>query len=205
MSSVDIFGNLVDPEVGYARGRILSCRGDEVRRRVWAFQLMEEWLQRSGYVYDLSNVLTAYRLRDLATYKEGLQILDEIRRLAKRKLGLRLLRLNGQIQIPADEILLLAMSRANIGYTEVVPVEASSALSNLLIMHYGILTTPSLGRPGIEPSIRIDSTSPDLLEVDANLVVDALDDCLDRLAEAIEDVYIIGELILGHLLKDILV
>src|SRR5512146_1022385 len=62
--AVDRYGNSIDPSVGYARGQILACAADEIRRTMHARNLIRQRLNLLGEdgLYDLTGLPRSYPL-----------------------------------------------------------------------------------------------------------------------------------------------
>jgi L-seryl-tRNA(Ser) seleniumtransferase len=65
----------------------------------------------------------------------------------RERLGARLHETPVTAQLPADDVLELAMERGRVGRPPVVPLEAAAALAMLLLEDYGILTVHFAGLP----------------------------------------------------------
>jgi len=94
MRTVDKFGNPIDPEVGYARGKILKNSQDEAKRREHAFEIIRwrynKWGRAS--LYDLTGLAGGFlveikHLEALETYIGPAVFQPELEELAKKHLG----------------------------------------------------------------------------------------------------------------------
>jgi hypothetical protein len=82
------------------------------------------------------------------------------------------------------------------GPVPVVPVEASSCLSMLLLQEYGIVTVPAVGMPGCSPTVRL-TFYPDGVRFGLRALVDAVVSSVQRLAGFLRDPFEVRRLVLG--------
>ncbi len=123
------------------------------------------------------------------------QIAGELRPL----LGNRLRETPTTVQIPADDILEIAMERGGVHEPSVVPYEASAALSMLLLRDYGMLMVHFVGVPPGTADLLIKFVPPETLERfgGARRYAEAVNASLTRLGELLRDRESIRELLLG--------
>ena len=123
------------------------------------------------------------------------QIAGELRPL----LGNRLRETPTTVQIPADDILEIAMERGGVHETSVVPYEASAALSMLLLRDYGMLMVHFVGVPPGTADLLIKFVPPEILERfgGAWRYADAVNASLTRVGELLREPESIRDLLLG--------
>jgi L-seryl-tRNA(Ser) seleniumtransferase len=59
----DKYGNLVDPEVGYARGKILRSSVEEMQRRQWGLELIRRRTEANKQVYCFTGVTDRFSIK----------------------------------------------------------------------------------------------------------------------------------------------
>ncbi|MBP2511527.1 MULTISPECIES: selenocysteine synthase [Agrobacterium] len=104
--------------------------------------------------------------------------------------------------INEDAVLAIILERASIsaGALSVVPCEATAALGMLLLADHGILTVNTHGQPGARVSLRLKPTLDALASVGGvSAVVDAVDECIAKVAAIVTDKNAMKTLILGDL------
>jgi L-seryl-tRNA(Ser) seleniumtransferase len=123
------------------------------------------------------------------------QIAGELRPL----LGNRLRETPTTVQIPADDILEIAMERGGVHEPSVVPYEASAALSMLLLRDYGMLMVHFVGVPPGTADLLIKFVPPEMLERfgGARKYADAVNASLTRVGELLQEPESIRDLLLG--------
>ena len=123
------------------------------------------------------------------------QIAGELRPL----LGNRLRETPTTVQIPADDILEIAMERGGVHEPSVVPYEASAALSMLLLRDYGMLMVHFVGVPPGTADLLIKFVPPEILERfgGARKYADAVNASLTRVGELLREPESIRDLLLG--------
>jgi L-seryl-tRNA(Ser) seleniumtransferase len=123
------------------------------------------------------------------------QIAGELRPL----LGNRLRETPTTVQIPADDILEIAMERGGVHEPSVVPYEASAALSMLLLRDYGMLMVHFVGVPPGTADLLIKFVPPEMLERfgGARKYADAVNASLTRVGELLREPESIRDLLLG--------
>src|SRR5215471_15787789 len=102
-------------------------------------------------------------------------------------------------ELLADDILDMAMQRAGLRTPPVVPYEASAALAMLLVRDYGIITVHFVGLPPGTSALMIKFIAPDVLKRfgGAQAYAQAIDDCLNKLADMLAEPAQIRRLLLG--------
>ena len=103
------------------------------------------------------------------------------------------------MQIPADDILDLAMQRGGVEEPPIVPYEAAAALAMLLLEHHGMLMVHFVGVPPGTADLLIKFVPPKTLQRfgGASRYARAIDDSLTRLGALLREPASIGELLLG--------
>ncbi|WP_424153862.1 hypothetical protein [Sinorhizobium fredii] len=99
-----------------------------------------------------------------------------------------------------DAVLAIILERASISADalNVVPCEATAALGMLLLADHGILTVNTHGQPGARVLLRLKPTLDALASVGGvSAVVDAVDDCITKVADIVTDENAMKTLILG--------
>jgi L-seryl-tRNA(Ser) seleniumtransferase len=102
-------------------------------------------------------------------------------------------------ELLADDILEMAMERANLPTPPIVPYEASAALAMLLLRDYGIITVHFVGLPPGTSALMIKFIPPETLARfgGASAYARAIDDCLSKLAGMLTEPEQIRHLLLG--------
>jgi L-seryl-tRNA(Ser) seleniumtransferase len=123
------------------------------------------------------------------------QIAGELRPL----LGNRLRETPTTVQIPADDILEIAIERGGVHEPSLVPYEASAALSMLLLRDHGVLMVHFVGVPPGTADLLIKFVPPEILERfgGARKYADAVNASLTRVGELLREPESIRDLLLG--------
>src|SRR5262249_3428657 len=102
-------------------------------------------------------------------------------------------------ELRADDILEMVMQRAGLRTPPIVPYEASAALAMLLVRDYGIITVHFVGLPPGTSALMIKFIAPDVLKPfgGAQAYAQAIDDCLNKLADMLAEPAQIRRLLLG--------
>jgi len=102
-------------------------------------------------------------------------------------------------ELRAHDILDMAMQRAGLRTPPVVPYEASAALAMLLVRDYGIITVHFVGLPPGTSALMIKFIAPDVLKRfgGAQAYAQAIDDCLNKLADMLAEPAQVRRLLLG--------
>ncbi|MBV8120697.1 MAG: hypothetical protein JO081_12270 [Alphaproteobacteria bacterium] len=129
-------------------------------------------------------------------------LIDTTKRIAaelRPLLGNRLRETPTTVQIPADDILDLAMARGGIGKAPVVPYEASAALSMLLRREHNMLMVHFVGVPPGTADLLIKFVPPETLERfgGAKKYADAVDAALTKVGELLREPQRLKHLLLG--------
>jgi L-seryl-tRNA(Ser) seleniumtransferase len=116
------------------------------------------------------------------------------------RLGNRLRETPTTVQIPAEDILEIAMERGGLREPSVVPYEASAALSMLLLKQFGILTVHFVGVPPGTADLLIKFVPPETLSRfgGARKYAEAIDTSLTRLGELVRQPERVRDLLLGR-------
>jgi L-seryl-tRNA(Ser) seleniumtransferase len=114
-------------------------------------------------------------------------------------LGNRLRETPTTVQIPADDILDLAMARGGIAEAPVAPYEASAALSMLLLRDYNMLMVHFVGVPPGTADLLIKFVPPETLERfgGAKKYAEAVDTELTQLGALLREPDRLKDLLLG--------
>ena len=104
-------------------------------------------------------------------------------------------------ELRADDILEIAMARANLSAAPIVPYEASAALAMLLLRDYGLITVHFVGLPPGTSALLVKFIPPETLKRfgGAQTYAKAIDACLDKLAGMLAEPEQIRRLLLGDL------
>ena len=114
-------------------------------------------------------------------------------------LGNRLRETPTTVQIPADDILDIAMQRGGVEKPPIVPYEAAAALAMLLLQNHGMLMVHFVGVPPGTADLLIKFVPPETLERfgGAGRYARAIDDSLTRLGTMLREPASVAELLLG--------
>jgi L-seryl-tRNA(Ser) seleniumtransferase len=129
-------------------------------------------------------------------------LIDTTKRIAaelRPLLGNRLRETPTTVQIPADDILDLALARGGIAEPPVVPYEASAALSMLLLRDHNMLMVHFVGVPPGTADLLIKFVPPETLERfgGAKKYADAVDTALTKVGELLREPQRLKHLLLG--------
>jgi L-seryl-tRNA(Ser) seleniumtransferase len=114
-------------------------------------------------------------------------------------IGNRLRETPTTVQIPADDILDIAMLRGGVEKPAIVPYEAAAALAMLLLQNHGMLMVHFVGLPPGTADLLIKFVPPETLERfgGAGRYAQAIDDSLTRLGEMLREPAGVAELLFG--------
>jgi L-seryl-tRNA(Ser) seleniumtransferase len=117
----------------------------------------------------------------------------------KRLYGDRVQETPVSVQIPHEDVLEIAMQRANIAKPTIAPYEATAAVAMLLLRDYGVLTVHFAGLPPGTSGLLFKFMSPETMERfgGRDKLAGALDAAIDQLSEMLPDPAQIAELLLG--------
>ena len=117
----------------------------------------------------------------------------------KARIGSRLHETEVIAELLADDILELAMERADIQEAPIVPYEASAALAMLLLRDAGVISVHFVGLPPGTSALMFKFISPEALGKfgGAESYAAAIDEALDKLAELLRQPDALRELLLG--------
>ena len=129
-------------------------------------------------------------------------LIDTTRQIAHELrpfVGNRLRETPTTVQIPADDILDIAMQRGSVEKTPIVPYEATAALAMLLLQHHGMLMVHFVGVPPGTADLLIKFVPPETLKRfgGAGRYARAIDDSLTRLGALLRDPVSFAQLLLG--------
>jgi len=115
------------------------------------------------------------------------------------RIGNRLRETPTTVQIPADDILEIAMQRGGVEEPPIVPYEAAAALAMLLLRDHGMLMVHFVGVPPGTADLLIKFVPPETLARfgGAGRYVRAIDDCLNRLGKLLREPAAVAALLLG--------
>ena len=190
VTGLDKYGT-VGPRLG-----LLVGTGDLVRRiRARAFEM---GLEARPMLYPaVVRSLKGYRPERV---RELVACTKSVAEALKGRLGAnRLFETPVTIQIPAEDLLEMAMERAGLARAPVVPYEATAALAMLLLRDHGILTVHFAGLPPGTAALMIKFVPPETLARfgGAAKLAEAVDRSIDALAETMKRPEAMAELILG--------
>jgi L-seryl-tRNA(Ser) seleniumtransferase len=188
-TGLDKYGT-VGPRLG-----LLAGRADLVSR-----------IRATGFEFGLEarQMLYPAVVRTLEQYHPArVRALIETTRQIARELrpfvGNRLRETPTTVQIPADDLLDLAMQRGGIEEPPIVPYEAAAALAMLLLQNHGMLMVHFVGVPPGTADLLIKFVPPETLQRfgGAARYARAIDDSLTRLGSLLREPPSIGELLVG--------
>jgi L-seryl-tRNA(Ser) seleniumtransferase len=188
-TGLDKYGT-VGPRLGLLAGRAdLVAR---IRATGFEFGLEARQMLYPAVVHTLEQYDPA-RVR--ALIETTRQIAHELHPLV----GNRLRETPTTVQIPADDILDIAMQRGGVEEPPLVPYEAAAALAMLLLQNHGMLMVHFVGVPPGTADLLIKFVPPETLERfgGAAHYARAIDDSLTRLAALLREPASIAELLLG--------
>jgi len=115
-------------------------------------------------------------------------------------LGNRLRETPTTVQLPADDVLEIAMERGGVAEPPIVPYEASAALSMLLLKDYDMLMVHFVGVPPGTADLLIKFVPPETLERfgGPKKYANAIDASLTKLGGLLRQSAALRELLLGH-------
>jgi len=124
----------------------------------------------------------------------------QIARELRPYIGNRLRETPTTVQIPAEDILEIAMQRGSVDEPQIVPYEAAAALAMLLLQNHGMLMVHFVGVPPGTADLLIKFVPPETLERfgGAGRYARAIDDSLTRLGALLHEPASISELLLGE-------
>ena len=120
--------------------------------------------------------------------RERVAVTKEVGHALKERLGdNRVLETPVIVQLMAEDILEIAMERANLDEAPCVPYEATAGLAMLILRDYGVVTVHFAGLPPGTSALMIKFLPPDVLSRFGGheALADAVDDSLDKLAETL--------------------
>jgi L-seryl-tRNA(Ser) seleniumtransferase len=130
------------------------------------------------------------------------ELVDTTREVAaaiKDVLGDRLHETPVIAELLADDILAMALERASLRTSPIVPYEASAALAMLLLRDYGIITVHFVGLPPGTSALMFKFIAPEVLKRfgGAQAYAQAIDESLNRLASILAEPEQLRRLLLG--------
>jgi L-seryl-tRNA(Ser) seleniumtransferase len=188
-TGLDKYGT-VGPRLG-----LLAGRTDLVARiRATGF---EDGLEARQMLYPaVARTLEQY---DPARVRALIETTRQIARELRPFVGNRLRETPTTVQIPADDLLEIAMQRGGIEEPPIVPYEAAAALAMLLLQNHGMLMVHFVGVPPGTADLLIKFVPPETLERfgGAGRYARAIDDSLTCLGSLLREPPSIGELLVG--------
>jgi L-seryl-tRNA(Ser) seleniumtransferase len=188
-TGLDKYGTL-GPRLGLLAGRaelVAKIRATGFEFGLEARQMLYPAVVRTLEQYDPARVR--------ALIETTRQIASELRPL----LGNRLRETPTTVQIPADDVLDIAMQRGGIDEPPIVPYEAAAALAMLLLQNHGMLMVHFVGVPPGTADLLIKFVPPETLERfgGAESYARAVDDSLTRLGTMLREPPSVAELLFG--------
>src|SRR5208283_2907590 len=146
-----------------------------------------------------SAVVRTLEQYDPARVRALIETTRQIARELRPFVGNRLRETPATVQIPADDLLEIAMQRGGIEEPPIVPYEAAAALAMLLLQNHGMLMVHFVGVPPGTADLLIKFVPPETLERfgGAARYARAIDDSLTRLGALLREPASIGGLLLG--------
>ena len=146
-----------------------------------------------------SAVVRTLEQYDPARVRALIETTQQIARELRPFLGNRLRETPTTVQIPADDILDIAMQRGGVEELPLVPYEAAAALAMLLLQNHGMLMVHFVGVPPGTADLLIKFVPPETLERfgGAGRYARAIDDSLTRLSVMLREPASVAELLLG--------
>jgi len=188
-TGLDKYGT-VGPRLG-----LLAGRADLVSRiRATGFEF---GLEARQMLYPaVARTLEQY---DPARVRALIETTRQIARALRPFVGNRLRETPTTVQIPADDLLEIAMQRGGIEEPPIVPYEAAAALAMLLLQNHGMLMVHFVGVPPGTADLLIKFVLPETLERfgGAGRYARAIDDSLTCLGSLLREPPSIGELLVG--------
>jgi len=188
-TGLDKYGT-VGPRLGLLAGRVdLVSR---IRAAGFEFGLEARQMLYPAVVRTLDQY-------DPARVRALIETTRQIARELRPFVGNRLRETPTTVQIPADDILDIAMQRGGIEAPPIVPYEAAAALAMLLLQNHGMLMVHFVGVPPGTADLLIKFVPPETLERfgGAGRYARAIDDSLTRLGTLLRQPASIAELLLG--------
>ena len=188
-TGLDIYGT-VGPRLG-----LLAGRADLVSRiRATGFEF---GLEARQMLYPA--VVRTLEQYDPARVRALIETTRQIAHVPRPLLGNRLRETPTTVQIPADDVLDIAMQRGGLEAPPVVPYEAAAALAMLLFQNHGMLMVHFVGVPPGTADLLIKFVPPETLQRfgGAGRYARAIDDSLTRLGGLLREPASIAELLLG--------
>ena len=188
-TGLDKYGT-IGPRIGLLGG----TKGMVEKMRAVAFEIGVEVrpMVYAGIVHSLEQYSDARVVELVETTKE-------VTAAIKKRLGNRVTETSVIARLDGEDILEIAMERAGIKDRPAMPIEASAGLAMLMLRDYGVMTVHFAGLPPGTSAMLIKFMPPETLDRfgGAEKFADAVDTCLDRLADVIGDEAAFRELLFG--------
>lgn len=180
-TGLDKYGTL-GPRLGLLGGR--KDLVDRVRSRAFEYGLEARPMLYPAAVRSLEQY-SEERVRDLVACTQ------EVANHLEALLGPRVRRSPVAVQVPADDVLELALERAGLsaGKAPIVPYEATAAVAMLLLRDHGIVTVHFAGMPPGTSALLFKFVPPETLDRlgGAARLAQAVDESISRLAAMLAD------------------
>jgi len=189
-TGLDKYGT-IGPRVGLMGGRKELVE----KMRALAFEL---GVEARPMIYPA--IIHSLEQYDPARVRELVDVTKGVIAAVKKRLGNRITETPVIARLDGEDILEIAMERAGLKDRPVMPIEASAALSMLLLRDYGVLSVHFAGLPPGTSALLIKFIVPETLERfgGAEKLADAIDASLDQLAGVIGDEKAFRELLYGE-------
>lgn len=137
---------------------------------------------------------------DPARVQALIETTKQIGRELRRFVGNRLRETPTTVQIPADDLLHIAMQRGAVEKPPIVPYEAAAALAMLLLKHHGMVMVHFVGVPPGTADLLVKFVPPETLARfgGAGRYAAAIDDALSRLGSLLREPEEIAPLLFGE-------
>ena len=189
-TGLDKYGT-IGPRVGLMGGRKELVE----KMRALAFEI---GVEARPMIYPA--IIHSLEQYDEARVRELVDVTKGVVAAVKKRLGNRITETPVIARLDGEDTLEIAMERAGLKDRPVMPIEASAALSMLLLRDYGVLTVHFAGLPPGTSALLIKFIVPETLERfgGAEKLADAIDASLDQLAGVIGDEKAFRELLYGE-------
>jgi L-seryl-tRNA(Ser) seleniumtransferase len=189
-TGLDKYGT-IGPRLGLLAGR--SDLVAKIRATGFEFGLEARQMLYPAVVRTLEQYHPA-RVRSL------IETTKEIARELRPFFGNRLRETPTTVQIPADDLLEIAMDRAGVEEAPIVPYEAAAAVAMLLLRHHGMVMVHFVGVPPGTADLLIKFVPPETLARfgGAHRYAQAIDDAVSRLGALLREPQSIRTLLLGE-------
>ncbi len=187
-TGLDKYG-VYGPRFGVMGGR--SDLVSRIRSQAWKLGLEARPTAMVAAVRSLQRY-DPQRVREL--HETTMELGSELR----RREGIHIERTDSIIKLTGEEILRTAMDRTGITETSLVPIEATGALSMILLRDHGIITVHFVGIPSGTPDLLLKFLPPEEIERFGGVdeFADAIDSSITELSRIVDDTEAIRSLLL---------